>query len=151
VLRPLLLCLMVVSASRQPLLYYRGVVNAASFIPQGLPGGGVAQGSIFSLFGKGPGPAAPAGQLSFPLATTIGGAHAIPLSVSRSQINAIMPSDAPLGRASVRGSFNGHYLSWTIVCLTGAASGSRSVGRHSGKTGVGKPRDSLAFDTIQRK
>lgn len=116
--RPLLLCLLVISASAQPLLYYRGAVNAASFMPQGLPGGGIAQGSLFSLFGQGLGPTTPAGQLTFPLATTIGGAsitvtqgstsvHAIPLYVSRFQINAVMPSDAPLGWASVRVTVNG--------------------------------------------
>jgi uncharacterized protein (TIGR03437 family) len=116
--RPWLLCLLVVSASAQPLLYYRGGVNAASFMPQGLPGGGIAQGSLFSLFGRRLGPTTPAGQLAFPLATTIGGAsitvtqgsttvHAIPLYVSQSQINAIMPSEAPLGWASVRVTVNG--------------------------------------------
>lgn len=34
----------------------RGIVNAASFMPAALPGGPIAQGSLFSIFGVNLGP-----------------------------------------------------------------------------------------------
>jgi hypothetical protein len=45
------------SVSAQPFINYRGVVNGASFTPPGLSGTQIAQGSIFSIFGQGMGPA----------------------------------------------------------------------------------------------
>ena len=99
-------------------IYPRGIVNAASFVAPGLPGGGIAQGSVFSIFGAGLGPASSPPLTSFPLSTTLGGVSikvsqggtsvsAIPLFVSPGQINAIMPSNAPLGLDSVQVTFNG--------------------------------------------
>ena len=102
----------------QPVIGQRAIVNAGSFAPFGTPGGGIARGSVFSLFGSGLGPtSSPA--LAFPLSTTLGGVSikvnapdgsasvdAIPLFVSPAQINAIMPSNAPLGMVSVVVSFN---------------------------------------------
>ena len=109
----LLSCLLVASACAQPLVYNRGVLNAASFMPQGLASGGIAQGSIFSIFGTRFGPGSPVEASAFPLGTTLGNVsvtltqgattvNAIPLYVSNTQVNAIMPSNAPLGRVSLR-------------------------------------------------
>lgn len=92
------------------------VVNAASYIAPGLPGGAIARGSIFSIFGRNLGPAS-SPPLSFPLATTLGGVsikvfqgattvNAYPIYVSATQINAVMPSNAPLGLVSVRVTYN---------------------------------------------
>jgi uncharacterized protein (TIGR03437 family) len=100
----------------QPFISYRNVLNAASYTAAGLPGGSIARGSIFSIFGTNLGPtSSPA--LSFPLGTTLAGVSirvtgasavdAIPLYVSPAQINAIMPSTAPLGAASIVVTFNG--------------------------------------------
>ena len=99
----------------QPLISPRGVVNAASFAPPGLPAGSIARGSIFSIFGQRLGPAA-SPSLAFPLSNTLGGVsiqaigsttvNVIPLFVSPTQINAIMPSNAPLGMVSVQVAFN---------------------------------------------
>lgn len=96
----------------------RGIVNAGSYIPWGMPGGGIARGSVFSVFGSGLGPAS-SPPLAFPLAITLGGVSikvsapsgspsvdAIPLFVSPGQINAIMPSNAPLGMVSVVVTYN---------------------------------------------
>ena len=99
--------------SQPPLIYNRAVLNAASFMPPSLPGGAIAQGSIFSIFGTRLGPMSPAQANAFPLGTTLGGisititqgsstVNAIPLFVSDGQINAIMPSNAPAGFASMR-------------------------------------------------
>lgn len=97
---------------------YRGVVNAASFAPVGLSGSEIAQGSIFSIFGNSLGPATLAQVNAFPLSTTLAGVsiqvsqgttslNALPIVVTAGQINAIMPSNAPLGQVSIRVTYNG--------------------------------------------
>lgn len=102
----------------RPAIYLHQVVNAASYYAPGLPGGSIAQGSLFTIFGAALGPTQAASQNSFPLVTTFSGVsvqvtqgsasvNAIPLYVSQGQINAIMPSNAPLGWASVWVNFNG--------------------------------------------
>ena len=89
-----------------------GVVNAASYSGQGLPSSSVAQGSIFSIFGSGLGPAVAVHASAFPLATSLQGVSisisqgamavaAIPLYASATQINAVMPSNAPIGLDTV--------------------------------------------------
>lgn len=103
--------------SADPFVAYRGVVNAASSMPAGLPGGGIARGSAFSIYGRRLGPPS-SPTLSFPLQTTLGGVsititqgsttvNAIPTFISPGQINAIMPSNAPLGLVTLRVNFNG--------------------------------------------
>ena len=107
------------ASSAQPLIAPRGIVNGASFMAPGLPAGSIAQGSLFTIFGIRLGPTSSPG-LSFPLSTTLGGVsvkitqgattvEAIPVFVGPGQINAIMPSDAPLGKVSIRvtGTFAG--------------------------------------------
>jgi len=96
-----------------PLIYSRSTFNAASYMPAGIPAGAIAQGSIFSVFGANIGPSTPAGPSGFPLQTNLAGVtlnviqgattvSAIPVFVSASQINAIMPSNAPTGTASLQ-------------------------------------------------
>jgi uncharacterized protein (TIGR03437 family) len=103
--------------AQPPLIYNRSLYNAASFMPAGVPGGAIAQGSIFTLFGTRIGPTQAVTASSFPLGTTLGGVSinvvqgstsisAIPVYVSATQINAIMPSKAPLGMASLQVVFN---------------------------------------------
>jgi uncharacterized protein (TIGR03437 family) len=81
-----------------------GVVSAASF----KAGAGIARGSIFSVFGTNMGPAAGLAPSGYPLGAWLSDVtirvakgdavkNAIPVYVSAGQINAIMPSDAPLG------------------------------------------------------
>ena len=95
-----------------------GIVNAASYSGQGLPNSFVAQGSIFTIFGSGLGPAAGVKASAFPLATSLQGVSisisqggitlaAIPLYVSATQINAVMPSNAPIGLDTIVVTFNG--------------------------------------------
>jgi len=102
----------------KPFVFYRGVLNAASFVPAGLPNGSIARGSIFSLFGRDLGPESGVSVKAFPLATTLESVSievcqqdrcvaAIPLFVRQDQVNAVMPSDAPLGRVSVRVTYDG--------------------------------------------
>lgn len=101
-----------------PYIAYRGVVNAASFAPAGLPNGKLARGSVISIFGKELGPASGQQVTSFPLGTTLAGvslsfsqgstvSSGVPLYVSAAQINAILPSNSPLGRVTLRVTYNG--------------------------------------------
>lgn len=100
------------AAAQTPVVNGGGIVNGADFRPTSLSGGAVAQGSIFSLFGS---------DLSsetfdadsFPLPRQVNGARieviaqgvvyeAPLLHVDPEQINAIFPSDVPVGPATVR-------------------------------------------------
>jgi|CZKS01.1.fsa_nt_gi uncharacterized protein (TIGR03437 family) len=105
--------LMGAAVAQPPLIYNRSIYNAASFMPSGVPAGAIAQGSIFTIFGTQIGPSNAVTANSFPLGTTLAGVSinivqgsttvpAIPLYVSVGQINAIMPSKAPLGIASIQ-------------------------------------------------
>jgi uncharacterized protein (TIGR03437 family) len=82
---------------------------------QGLPGSGVAQGSIFSIYGSGLGPATWIEANQFPLPTTLGGTSVmvtvqgtsvpvIVLGADSTQVNALLPSNTPIGN----GTFHGH-------------------------------------------
>jgi len=112
-MRALLLALSAgVILAQQPILYYRGVVNAASFAPFGLPNASIARGGVLTIFGEHLGPAQnPA--LAFPLSSTLGGVsisvtqkgsitQLFPIYVSPSQVNAIMPSTVTPGLATLR-------------------------------------------------
>ncbi len=108
------LCAFLTPAFAQlPLIYSRSTFNAASYMPAGIPAGAIAQGSIFTVFGANLGPSTPVGPTPFPLQTNLAGValnviqgattvQAIPVFVSASQINAIMPSNAPIGTASLQ-------------------------------------------------
>lgn len=102
----------------QPTILPKGIVNSANFLPPGLPGGSIARGSMFTIFGKNLGPTTAAQQPSYPLQTTLAGVSvkitqgttsvdALPAFVLNTQLNVIMPSNAPLGLASVRVTYNG--------------------------------------------
>jgi uncharacterized protein (TIGR03437 family) len=99
---------------------FSGVVNPAGGIPPGFPGYGLAQGSIFTVYGNNLGPATAAQAATLPLSTTgLGGttvsisshgSNPIPvplLYASNGQINGIMPSTAPLGTDTLTVSYNG--------------------------------------------
>jgi uncharacterized protein (TIGR03437 family) len=102
--------------AQNPFIYYRGVVNVANYMPAALPAGGIAQGAQFSIFGANLGPSTYP-PLAFPLSTNLAGVTisitqgtttvaAIPVFVNPTQINAIMPSNAPLGTVSLRVTYN---------------------------------------------
>ncbi len=110
-------CLAPAVWAQAPFIYYRGVVNSASYMAPGLPGAAIAQGSTFSIFGEYLGPATSPTLTSYPLQTNLGGVtvtisqgstsvSAIPVYVSPGFISAILPSNAPLGTASVIVEYN---------------------------------------------
>ena len=99
--------------AQPPRIFSRGVVNAASYAPAGVPGGGIAQGSIFTIFGANLGPTPGVQAASFPIQTAlsncsirfVSGSNAVnvlPLYVSAGQINALMPSNAPTGLGALQ-------------------------------------------------
>ena len=113
----LLLWLCVPLAAQIPLIAYRGVVNAASRMPTGLPAGAIARGSVFAIAGQNLGPAKEVSAAAYPLDKTLGGVgvrvvqgsttlDAIPLYVSPGLIHAVMPSNAPLGLVSLQITYN---------------------------------------------
>jgi uncharacterized protein (TIGR03437 family) len=125
---------------------YRGVVNAASLTPAGMSSGSIAQGSIFSVFGQGIGPGTLAIISNFPLQTTLAGVSiqvsqgnttvpAIPLIVTANQVNAIMPSDAPLGLVSLTVTYGGVTSNPTFATVVASSFGIFAV--NSGGFGPG--------------
>jgi uncharacterized protein (TIGR03437 family) len=105
-------------AQSQPLL--TGVVNPASNIPPGLPEYGIAQGSIFVVYGAGLGPTSLIQASALPLPTTAGLAGtSISVTVGgttvvapmiytlKSQVAAILPSTTPVGTGTINLTFNG--------------------------------------------
>jgi len=96
-------------AAAQPVVNEGGVLNAASYALPGLPNYGVAQGSIFVVFGRNLGPASLV-RAGFPLPTsqglsetsikvTVGATtvDAIMIYTSAGQVAAILPSNTPVG------------------------------------------------------
>ncbi len=103
------------------------VLNAGSFIPADLPGGALAQGSFVSVFGSNLGPSTWAQPTAFPLPTTegLGGTvvqirqggttvYAVVMFAYSSQINAILPSNSPLGDAQLIVTRNGLQATFPI-------------------------------------
>jgi len=93
-----------------PVVERGAAVNAASFLAHDLPGGAIAQGSLFTIFGRNLGPEDGVSAGSLPLTDSLAGVSievtpidgpplaALPLFVSSSQMNALMPSTAPVGK-----------------------------------------------------
>ncbi|MGP0071421.1 MAG: hypothetical protein ACLPWF_05755 [Bryobacteraceae bacterium] len=106
------------------------VYNAASYTPPGLPNSGIAQGSIFILFGSGLGPSTLQQVESYPLPTTQGlGGTSIQVTVgsatetcpmiytSAGQVAAILPSATPVGTGTLALTFQGVTSSTSIQVL----------------------------------
>ncbi|HEX5228364.1 MAG TPA: hypothetical protein VFW44_11665 [Bryobacteraceae bacterium] len=122
-------------------------MNAASYAPAGLPGGAIAQGSIFTIFGSGLGPSAGAQVSIFPLQTTFQGVSVrvshgstsvdgIPIYVQAGQLNVILPSNTPLGRNSVVVTYNGSASNLGPITVVASNPGIFSVGGAGSGTGV---------------
>jgi uncharacterized protein (TIGR03437 family) len=120
--------------AQPPLIYSRSIYNAASYMPPGIVAGAIARGSIFSIFGARIGPAQAVTANTYPLGTTLGtvsitlkqgstSVNVLPIYVSASQINAIMPSNAPLGAASLQVTVNGSRSNMAPVQVASSAFG----------------------------
>jgi uncharacterized protein (TIGR03437 family) len=104
-------------AIAQPVISSTEVVNSASYLSQGLPGSGIAQGSIFTIQGTGLGPNALAQTGPLPLQTSLGGTSvavtvngqtvkAFILAAVFYQVNALLPSTTPTGSGTATVTYN---------------------------------------------
>ncbi len=131
------------AAPNAPVITAGGVTNAASYASASPPNGGVAQGSYISIFGSGLGPAAgaqaPAGSTLSPTLAGVsvkitGGSTSVdvlPTFVAGPQINAIVPSNAPLGTVALTVTYNGVTSASTPVVILPNALGIFTVGASS--------------------
>ncbi len=105
-------------AAQTPAIDSGGVVNAASYAYAGLPSAGIAQGSIFAIFGNNLGPTPFAQPSGYPIPTTLGGVtvrvtfgstsgNAYLFLTSAKQITAMLPSNIAVGTASLTVTANG--------------------------------------------
>jgi uncharacterized protein (TIGR03437 family) len=107
-------------AAAQPVIAALGVRNAASYTLPGLPNAGIAQGSLFIVFGQNMGPAKIVQVSSFPLPTSAGLAgtsiqitingtsvDAIMLYTLATQVAAVLPSSTPIGTGTMTVTYNG--------------------------------------------
>ena len=113
----LLIVPMFVGAAATPVV--SGVVNAASNLGPGLPGAGIAQGSIFTVYGSSFGTGTCNQAVAFPLPTqvcgvtltvTVNSTSVAPLILGvyfGDQINAILPSLTPTGNGTITVSYGG--------------------------------------------
>ncbi|HXR34708.1 MAG TPA: hypothetical protein VN754_02090, partial [Candidatus Binataceae bacterium] len=104
-------------AIAQPVIASGAVVNSASYIYQGTPGSGIAQGSIFTIFGSGLGPNTLVQAGSLPLQTSLGGTSvsvtvngqtvkAFIQAAASWQVNALLPSTTPVGSGTATVTYN---------------------------------------------
>jgi uncharacterized protein (TIGR03437 family) len=116
----------------QPVINSTGVVNSASFVNQGLPGAGIAQGSIFTIFGAGLGSNAIVTAGPLPLQTTLAGTSvtvtvggqtvkAFLLMAVSYQVNALLPSTTPTGSGTVTVTYNNQTSAPEPVLIIAAA------------------------------
>jgi uncharacterized protein (TIGR03437 family) len=124
-----------------------GVVNAASFAKQALPNSGIAQGSIFSIFGTALGPSAAVKASSFPLPTKLGGTSvsvtvngttvdAIIFFTVAGQVNALMPSKTPVGNGTLTVTYNGQTSAPAPVSVVPSTFGIFSINSSGSGPGV---------------
>lgn len=118
----------------QPIVPPRAIVNASSSIPPSLPGGAIAQGSVFAITGAGLGPKSPVQAAGLPLQISLAGVSvkvqqpstgvdAYPLYASDGLLYVLMPSSAPLGRDSVIVTFNSARSNPAPVTVVGTSFG----------------------------
>jgi uncharacterized protein (TIGR03437 family) len=130
----LLGCVLGPALVAQPYINYRGVVNAARYAPPGVPAGSIAQGAVFTVFGRGLGPAQLTQVSQFPIQTQLAGVSlritqgstaidAYPLFVSSGQVGAILPSNTPLGKVALRVTYNGQQSNAAVINVVPSAVG----------------------------
>lgn len=96
-----MLLLAVGVTGQTPTIAPNGVTNGASYLPLDFPGGGVAPGSLISIFGVNLGPVTPISASRLPLPTELGGTEVIVgdtmrcylIYVSAQQVNCQLPGD----------------------------------------------------------
>jgi uncharacterized protein (TIGR03437 family) len=126
------------ASATAPSINSGGIVNAVSN-----QGGGIAQGSMFSIYGTNLGPTTGWTAYQFPIPDTVNNVivnvtagsttlRAYLLFVRADQINAIMPSSTPLGTVQVTVSYNGVVSAAATVTIVKTAVGINSSNYGSG-------------------
>lgn len=93
------------------------VVSSATYLPPGLPDSGIAQGSIFVIFGSNMGPATLTQVQAYPLTNALAGTsvsitvngtttQALMIYTSAGQVGALLPSTTPVGTGTVTVTYN---------------------------------------------
>ena len=122
-----------VAALAQPVISVPAL-SSASYRAPGMRGSGIAQGSIFSIFGTGLGPHSGVGANAFPLPTVLGGTSAavtvggtqvpaIILYTSSNQVNAILPSTTPVGSGTFTVTYSGQTSAPASIQVVSSAFG----------------------------
>lgn len=130
----------------QPVVNDGGILNAASYTSSRLPGGAIARGSIFVVFGARMGQATLA-QAGFPLPNTLAGTAVRVTSggqtldcplvyVVAGQLAAILPSNTPLGNATLTVTFNGQSSAARNFRVVNSAFGTFSLNQAGSGPGV---------------
>jgi len=123
--------------------------NNYSYIIPGMPNYGIAQGSIFVMYGWNMGPPMVVSQTSFPLQKTFSGVQidvvvggvktqAIPYYVYANQIAAILPSNTPVGDGLIQVTYNGQAGEMAPIKVVANAPGILTAG---GATGLAQATD----------
>jgi len=107
---------------------------AASYIPTGLPGGGIAQGSYFFIKGTNLGPSTGvlfSGPAAYTMGVDLAGTRvrvavgsstvdAFPYYTSAAQVNVLLPSTTPIGSGTVTVFYNGGQATFPITVVRAA-------------------------------
>jgi uncharacterized protein (TIGR03437 family) len=121
------------ASATAPSIAAGGIVNAVSN-----RGGGIAQGSMFTIYGSNLGPTVGWTAYQFPIPDTVNNVvvnvtagsstplRAYLLFVRADQINAIMPSSTPLGSAQITVTYNGVISAASPVTIVATAIGINS-------------------------
>jgi uncharacterized protein (TIGR03437 family) len=126
-----------------------GVFNSASYARPGLPNAGIAQGSIFAIFGDNLGPAAlvlvsglpfpsTAGLAGTSVSVTVGATTVTCLMVGtlKTQIAAVLPSNTPAGTGTVRVTYNGQTSAPAAITVVARALGIFALNQAGSGPGV---------------
>jgi uncharacterized protein (TIGR03437 family) len=131
----ILLAMSLSAVFAQPVVPSGGILNAASNAYDGLPNSGIAQGSFFTIYGSKLGPDVPVvytGPLPFQtnlagtmVKVTVNGTSvpAAVYSTGASQINAILPSNTPVGTGTLTVTYNGQTSTPTTIHVVATAFG----------------------------
>jgi uncharacterized protein (TIGR03437 family) len=133
--------------AQTPAIASGGIFNTASYIPTGLPGAAIAQGSLFVVFGSNMGPSALASAPALPLTTslngtslsvTVNGTTTKPYVVytSAGQVGALMPSNTPAGTGTLTVSFNGQTSVTAPIQVAAASVGIFTVNQAGSGPGI---------------
>jgi len=140
-------------------LLAQSAVNVASFASPELPGGSLAQGGMFTVFGSGLGPATLAQAGGFPLPTTLAGTSisvtiggttvdCIMVFTSSAQAAAILPSNTPVGSGTMQITYNGTAQAPFAVTVVPHSFGVFGINSAGSGPGVITNAVSVAVNTI---